>query len=157
MFIYLFLREREQEGERKKERERETDSEAGSRLWVVSKEPNTGVKLINCEIMTWTKVRHNQLSHPGTLRHKILNKEPSYLKKLEKEEQTKFKEKKEENNKDESGKKPTRWRKKCKWNVYCWHSVGKQVVYWTWFNLLHFTCLFWHHSETFIMNVEQQD
>ena len=46
------------------QRERETESEAGSRLWAVSTEPNVELKLTNCEIMTGTKVL-NRLSHPG--------------------------------------------------------------------------------------------
>ena len=38
------------------EREGDTESEAGSRLWAVSTEPDTGLELINCEIMTWAEV-----------------------------------------------------------------------------------------------------
>ena len=34
------------------EREGDTESEAGSRLQAVSTEPNPGLKLTNCEIMT---------------------------------------------------------------------------------------------------------
>ena len=34
------------------EGEGDTESEAGSRLQAVSTEPNTGVELTNCEIMT---------------------------------------------------------------------------------------------------------
>ena len=34
----------------------DTESEAGSRLWAVSTEPNEGLKLTNCEIMTWAEV-----------------------------------------------------------------------------------------------------
>ena len=34
------------------QRERETESEAGSRLWAVSTEPNAGLELANREIMT---------------------------------------------------------------------------------------------------------
>ena len=53
MFIY-FERQRETERERGRGREREgdTESEAGSRLQAVSTEPNTGLKLKICEIMT---------------------------------------------------------------------------------------------------------
>ena len=40
------------------ERERDTESEAGSRIWAVSTEPNAGVKLTNHEIMTWAEVGH---------------------------------------------------------------------------------------------------
>ena len=41
------------------EREGDTESEAGSRLRVVSTEPDAGFVLINCEIMTYTEVRHS--------------------------------------------------------------------------------------------------
>ena len=34
------------------EREGDTESEADSGLWAVSTEPNVGLKLTNCEIMT---------------------------------------------------------------------------------------------------------
>ena len=34
------------------EREGDTEIEAGSRLWAVSTEPNAGLELTNCEIMT---------------------------------------------------------------------------------------------------------
>ena len=34
------------------EREGDTESKVGSRLWVVSTEPNAGLKLTNHEIMT---------------------------------------------------------------------------------------------------------
>ena len=42
---------------REGQRERKTEFEAGSRLWVVSIEPDSGLKLTSCEIMTWAKVR----------------------------------------------------------------------------------------------------
>ena len=38
------------------EREGDTESEAGSRLWAVSTEPNVGLKLTDHEIMTWAEV-----------------------------------------------------------------------------------------------------
>ena len=38
------------------EREGDTGSETGSRLWVVSTEPDTGLKLTDREIMTWAEV-----------------------------------------------------------------------------------------------------
>ena len=38
--------------EREREREGDTDSEAGSRLRAVSTEPDAGLKLMDCEIMT---------------------------------------------------------------------------------------------------------
>ena len=40
------------------EREGGTESEAGSRLWAVSTEPDVGLKSMNHEIMTWAKFRH---------------------------------------------------------------------------------------------------
>ena len=53
--VYLFLRERERERQSLSgggaERERQ-ESEAGSRLRAVSTEPDTGIKLTNCKIMT---------------------------------------------------------------------------------------------------------
>ena len=36
--------------------ERETESEAGSRLWAVSTEPDVGLEPTNWEIMTWAEV-----------------------------------------------------------------------------------------------------
>ena len=38
------------------EREGDTESEAGSRLWAVSTEPDAGLELINREIMTRAEV-----------------------------------------------------------------------------------------------------
>ena len=59
--LNLFLRQRETEHEqgRGRERERGTESEAGSRLWAVSTEPDVGLKLTDCEIRTWAEVRHS--------------------------------------------------------------------------------------------------
>ena len=39
------------------EREGDTESEAGSRLCSVSPEPDAGLELTNCEIMTCAEVR----------------------------------------------------------------------------------------------------
>ena len=39
-------------------REGDTESEAGSRLWAISTEPNTGLELMDHEIMTWAEVGH---------------------------------------------------------------------------------------------------
>ena len=39
-------------GEGQRERERDTESEAGFRLPAVSTEPDMGLELANCEIMT---------------------------------------------------------------------------------------------------------
>ena len=38
------------------EREGDKEAEAGSRLWIVSTEPDVGRELTNCEIMTWAEV-----------------------------------------------------------------------------------------------------
>ena len=38
------------------QRERETESEAGSRLWTDSTEPDAGLELTDREIMTWAEV-----------------------------------------------------------------------------------------------------
>ena len=35
-----------------RKREGDTESKAGSRLWAVSTEPNVGLELMNCEILT---------------------------------------------------------------------------------------------------------
>ena len=55
MFIY-FETETEHERGRDREREGETESEAGSRLQAVSTEPNTGLELVDGEIMTRAEV-----------------------------------------------------------------------------------------------------
>ena len=55
MFIY-FERDRVWAGEGQREREGDTESEAGSRLWTVSTEPNVGLEPTNCEIMTRAEV-----------------------------------------------------------------------------------------------------
>ena len=56
--IYLVLkgRERERESRVGADREGDTESQAGSRLWAVSTEPDAGLKLTNYEIMTWAEV-----------------------------------------------------------------------------------------------------
>ena len=57
--VYLFLRDREREskqGRGGEEREGDTESEACSRLQAVSTEPDTGLELPNCEVMTWAEV-----------------------------------------------------------------------------------------------------
>ena len=41
------------------EREGDTESEAGSRLWAISPEPDAGLELTDHEIVTWLKsVKH---------------------------------------------------------------------------------------------------
>ena len=59
--MFIFERQRERESEwvsgRGAEREGDAESEAGSRLWAVSTEPDGGFELANHEIMTWAEVR----------------------------------------------------------------------------------------------------
>ena len=56
-FLCVFiLRERERVSGRGAEKVGDTESEAGSRLWAVSTEPDMGLKLTDYEIMTWAKV-----------------------------------------------------------------------------------------------------
>ena len=40
-------------------REGDTESEAGSRFWAVSTEPDVGLELTDWEIMTWAEVEHS--------------------------------------------------------------------------------------------------
>ena len=56
--IYFWERQTEHKSGVEEERERVRESEAVSRLWAVSTQPNTGLELMSCEIMTWAKVRH---------------------------------------------------------------------------------------------------
>ena len=55
MFIYFWERETRWGAEGEKGR---TESEAGSRLWAVSTEPDVGSELTNRETMTWAEVVH---------------------------------------------------------------------------------------------------
>ena len=50
--VYLFLRARESESGGGAEREGDTESTAGSGLRAVSTEPDAGLELTSCEIMT---------------------------------------------------------------------------------------------------------
>ena len=56
--MFLFLKERERQSMigGGAEREGDTESEAGSRLRAVSTEPDMGLELTNCEIMTRAEV-----------------------------------------------------------------------------------------------------
>ena len=47
LFIFEGERETEHEGGRSRDREGDTESKAGSRLWVVSTEPDAGLELAN--------------------------------------------------------------------------------------------------------------
>ena len=69
-FFLMSLRDRERQSVSRRgvEREGDTESEAGSRLWAVSMEPDTGLELVNCEIMTWAEVwRLNYWATQATL------------------------------------------------------------------------------------------
>ena len=54
MFIYFWRSERQSVSGGGAERD--TESEAGPRLWAVSTEPQVGLQLTDCEIMTWAEV-----------------------------------------------------------------------------------------------------
>ena len=60
-FLHLFLRDRVRQSESGggAEPEGDTESEAGSRLWAVSTEPDSGLKPTDREIMTWAEVRRS--------------------------------------------------------------------------------------------------
>ena len=63
--VYLFLRER-QPG---RGRERGEEDSKWARHWQAdSSEPNVGLKLTNCQIMTWAEVGCSTDSHPGAPR-----------------------------------------------------------------------------------------
>ena len=52
MFIYSWERDRQSMSRGRAEREGHTESEAGSGLRAVSTEPDSGLELTSCEIMT---------------------------------------------------------------------------------------------------------
>ena len=54
--LFIFETETEHERGRGREREGDTESEAGSRLWAVSPEPDAGLELTDHEIVTWAEV-----------------------------------------------------------------------------------------------------
>ena len=56
MFISFWDRERLSMSGGGAERKGDTESEAGSRLRAVSTEPDAGLELTNCEIVTWAEV-----------------------------------------------------------------------------------------------------
>ena len=55
-FIYFWDRDRQSVNRGGSEREGDTESKAGSRLWAVSAEPDTGLELTDRKIMTWAEV-----------------------------------------------------------------------------------------------------
>ena len=54
----MFISEKEKQSVSggRAEREGDTESEAGSRLWAVSTEPDSGLELADRKIMTWAEV-----------------------------------------------------------------------------------------------------
>ena len=66
IYIYMFFNflkfihfwEREPKQGRGREREGGKESEAGSKLWAVSTEPDVGLELESHEIVTWANVGH---------------------------------------------------------------------------------------------------
>ena len=56
MFIYFGEREWDRVWVGEGQREGATESEAGSRFWAVSTEPDVGLELMDYEIMTWVEV-----------------------------------------------------------------------------------------------------
>ena len=56
MFIYFWERQRQNASGLGAEREGDAESEAGSRLWAVSTEPNAVLELTDHETMTWAEV-----------------------------------------------------------------------------------------------------
>ena len=76
LFFLIFNVYLERDGVHKQGRGRKREGliefEAGSRLWIVSTEPNMGLEPRNCELMTWAEVRHlkdwaTQVPHPSVL------------------------------------------------------------------------------------------
>ena len=55
-FIYFWDRERQSMNGGGEEREGDTESEAGSRLWAISPEPDAGLELTDRKIATWAEV-----------------------------------------------------------------------------------------------------
>ena len=79
MFVYFWEGETEHGGGGA-EREGDAESEAGSRLWAISTEPDAELELMNCEIMTWAEVGRltdwaTQVLRDDTLRFKYLKVE----------------------------------------------------------------------------------
>ena len=56
MFIYYWETETQSMSRGGAESGGDKESEVGSRLWAVSTEPDAGLELTNCEIMTWAEV-----------------------------------------------------------------------------------------------------
>ena len=54
--VYFWDTERQSMNGGGAEREGDTESEAGSRLWAISPEPDAGLELTDREIVTWAEV-----------------------------------------------------------------------------------------------------
>ena len=78
MFIYFWRRERQSMSGGGAEREGDTECEAGSRLRAVSTDPDAGLELMDCEIMTWAKVRRltNWATQAPCVLFNVLNQNP---------------------------------------------------------------------------------
>ena len=74
MFIYFWDREIQSMNRGGAEREGDTESEAGSRLWAVSTEPDVGLEPTDREIMTWAEVgRLTDQATQAPLKHLTLD------------------------------------------------------------------------------------
>ena len=67
------------------ERGGDTESKAGSRLWAVSTEPDTGLEVKNCEIMTWAEIRRltDQTTQAPLKWHKLKKKKKEISENIE--------------------------------------------------------------------------
>ena len=75
----MFIFERDRMSGGAAEREGDTESEAASRLPAVSTEPDVGLELMNCEIMTIQSQMLSQLSHLGAAKHQHFLKKTSHM------------------------------------------------------------------------------
>ena len=57
MFVYVWERDTHTVRVGEAQREGDTESEAGSRLWAVSTEPDAGLEPTDHEIMTWAEIQ----------------------------------------------------------------------------------------------------
>ena len=73
MFIYFWDRERQSMNGGGAEREGDTESETGSRLRAISPEPDAGLELTGCEIVTWLKSDAQPTAPPRRPCHLFFN------------------------------------------------------------------------------------
>ena len=57
MVLFIFEKEAQSMSGGKAESKGDTESEAGSRLWVDSMEPDMGLERMNLDFVTWAEVR----------------------------------------------------------------------------------------------------